>query len=53
MLIITSVIVKRTVGLWTMIMRKVCFADPNYFESEIPFLDEDIQNLPKPSEESV
>jgi hypothetical protein len=27
-----------------------CLTDPNYFESELPFLYDDIENLPKPSE---
>jgi hypothetical protein len=32
-------------------MRNSSLAGPNDFESELPFLENDIKNLPKPSEE--
>jgi hypothetical protein len=31
-------------------MREGCWMDPNYFESDLPFGSEEIENLQKPSE---
>jgi hypothetical protein len=46
-LMITSFLVHRIVPIWTVRMRNGRWADPHYFKSELPFLDEDIKNLPK------
>jgi hypothetical protein len=38
------------VRIWTLEMRNGYWADANYFESELPFPEEDLENMHKPSE---
>jgi hypothetical protein len=47
---ITSFLVNKIVRIQIMELRNGCFTDSNHFESELPFLEENIENLQKPSE---